>query len=291
MRIRLTEEGPEVSRIVSGMMRLREWDLDSRELSGFIGRCVGLGVTTFDHADIYGDYSCERIFGDALRETPSLRDSIEIVTKCGIMLVSENNPGCRVKHYDTSRGHIVSSVENSLRRLGTDRIDILLIHRPDPLMDIGEVASTFDSLHRSGKVLHFGVSNFTPVQYDLLASAMSRPLVTNQIQASVLHLDPLEDGTLDHCISRGIAPMAWSPLGGGGLFDGSDRAARLLKVLGERPDMMALAWLLGHPSRIVPVLGTGRVERIERAVSALDIRLDREEWTGIWAASRGGPVP
>lgn len=292
MKIRLSEEGPMVSRLASGMMRLREWGITSRELAGFIGKCIDLGVTTFDHADIYGDHSCERLFGDALKESPSLRGRIEIVTKCGIMPVSRNNPGASIKHYDTSREHIVRSVENSLKYLGTDRLDILLIHRPDPLMNVQEVAGAFDSLRRSGKVLHFGVSNFTPRQYDLLNSVLDKPLITNQVQCSVLHLDPFEDGTLDHCVLRGIAPMAWSPLGGGALFnDRGARATRVKEALGSEPDIKALAWLLRHPSKIVPVLGSGRFERIEREAGAVAMKMEREEWFRIWSVSKGEPVP
>ncbi|MBN1422794.1 MAG: aldo/keto reductase [Planctomycetes bacterium] len=297
-RVALAEGGPEVSRIAAGLWRLAEWKLDAGEIRRLIEACLEIGITTFDHADIYGDYTCEARFGAALAEAPGLRDRMELVTKCGIVLISENRPPRSIKHYDTSRTHILESVDNSLRALRTDRIDTLLIHRPDPLMDPDDVAAAFTALRDAGKVRSFGVSNFTPSQLALLASRLPFPLVTNQVEFSVLHMDPLDDGTIDQCQERRMAPMAWSPLAGGRLFDGqSERAERVRRTLAAvagthdaSMDQIAIAWILRHPARIVPVLGTGKIERIRSAAGGAAIPLTREEWFAIRAASAGHDV-
>jgi predicted oxidoreductase len=287
-----------------GFWRLAGWGLSDAELLDLIRASLDLGITTFDHADIYGDHTCQELFGRALALEPALRERMQIVTKCGIMLASPNRPQHTHKHYDTSRATIVGSAEESLRLLGTDYINLLLIHRPDLLMDPDEVAEAFTALRQSGKVLHFGVSNFTPSQFDLLASAfptcLDFPLVTNQIEVSVLSLDLLHDGTVDQCLQRAIAPMVWSPLAGGRIFsEDSERAVRVRQALqalgqelgGASLDQVALAWLLTHPARFVPILGSSKIERIQSAVGAESLRLSREQWFTIWSASTGTPVP
>jgi len=300
MKVKLAPDGPEVSRIAIGLMRLRDWNLSALGIRRRIEQSVELGLTTFDHADIYGDYTCEALFGEALSSMPSLRRDIQLVTKCGIMLISDNNPGCAIKHYDTSRSHILASVEHSLKRLRTDYIDLLLIHRPDPAMDVDEIAEAFVSLRDSGKVLFFGVSNFTPFQFELLSSRLPFPLVTNQIECSVLMTKPFEDGTIDTCSKHQISPMAWSPMGGGYLFYGRSKQAlrvrKELKVIGSRLaipslDTLALAWILKHPAGIVPVIGTGKMDRIIRALESLKTDLSREDWFRIWTASQGHDIP
>ena len=202
--------------VVAGVWRLNEWKLDTTALVRWIEQALELGITSFDHADVYGGYSVEAAFGTALAASPGLRERLQLVTKCGIKLISPARPSHRIKSYDTSRAHITASVENSLRALRTDRIDLLLIHRPDALMDADEVAQTFGQLRAAGKVLHFGVSNHTPSQFALLHRRL--PLVTNQIELSPLQLQALSDGTLDQCTDLGLRPMIWSPLGGGRLF-------------------------------------------------------------------------
>jgi len=298
--INLAKEGPQLSRLVAGMWRLANWGLSDAELLDLIHACLDLGITTFDHADIYGDYACEKIFGRALALEPTLRDKMQLVTKCGIKLVSANRPAHTFHCYDTSQAHIIASAENSLRMLGTDHLDLLLIHRPNPLLDADEVAQAFTALRQAGKVLHFGVSNFTPWQFDLLVSRLDVPLVTNQVEVSVLYLDTLHDGTLDQCQQLGITPMAWSPLGGGRLFrDKDEQTIRVRQALAEvgddlggaSMDQVALAWLLQHPARIVPVLGTGKVERIQSAAQTENLKLNREQWFAIWSASTGEGVP
>jgi predicted oxidoreductase len=299
-QIDLTKNGPRFSRIALGFWRLADWGLSDRELLDLIRAGLDLGITTFDHADIYGDHTCQELFGRALALEPALREKMQLVTKCGIMLASPNRPDHALKHYDTSRAHIMASVEESLQALGTDRVDVLLIHRPDLLMDPDEVAEAFTALRQSGKVLHFGVSNFTPSQFDLLDSRLDFALVTNQIEVSVLSLDLLHDGTVDQCLQKGIAPMVWSPLAGGRIFsEESERAARVRQALqavgqelgGAPLDQVALSWVLTHPARFVPILGSGKIERIQSAVQAEALRLSREQWFAIWSASAGTPVP
>jgi predicted oxidoreductase len=296
----MAEGGPQVSRLSLGLWRLVEWGMSDAQLLDLIRASLDLGITTLDHADIYGDHICQELFGRALALEPALRERMQLVTKCGIMLASPNRPQHALKHYDTSRAHIFASVEESLQALGTDRIDLLLIHRPDVLMDPDEVAEAFTSLRRAGKVLHFGVSNFAPSQFDLLASRLDFPLVTNQIEVSVLCLDLLHDGTVDQCLQRGIAPMVWSPLAGGRVFgEDSEQAIRVRQALqsvgrelgGASLDQVALAWLLAHPVRFVPILGSGKIERIRSAVGAEALHLSREQWFAIWSASTGTPVP
>lgn len=285
----LTKDGPTLSRIVAGAWR---WTLPVPDVEALIHSALEVGITTFDHADIYGDHQNEEIFGKALERTPSLRNKMQLVTKCGIMLVSGRRPGTRVKHYDTSKEHIVRSVENSLRMFHTDHIDLLLIHRPDPLLDPQEVAEAFTALKASGKVLHFGVSNFTTGQFELLQQALRFPLVTNQLEISLTHQQVLIDGTVDNLMQRGVAPMAWSPLGGGKLVSGGmDVVSGMATKYGATPTQLLLAWLLRHPSKMFPVIGTTKPERISEAAGALSLQLDRQDWYDLWTAGSGKPVP
>ena len=288
---------PLMSRIVAGAWRMSDWGWSAQERLRWIEQCVELGVTTFDHADIYGGYTVETLFGEALALAPSLRERLQLVTKCGICLTSSARPAHRIKHYNTSFEHIVASAENSLKTLGTDRLDLLLIHRPDALMDADVVASAFTHLQLQGKVLHFGVSNFSVAQFDVLQSRF--PLVTNQIELHPLYLAPLTDGTLDQCQQRRIQPMIWSPLAGGRLITSPDataiRVREALESVGTRYGVslatMAFAWLLRHPSRPIPVAGSRRIDAMREAVAALDVKLDVQDWTGIWAAGSGHEVP
>lgn len=290
-------ESPTMSRIVAGAWRMGDWNWTPVERLRWIEECIALGVTTFDHADIYGGYTVEELFGEAMALKPELRNTIQLVSKCGICLVSENRPGHHVKHYDTSFEHMVGSVENSLRKLHTDHLDLLLIHRPDALLNADVVAEAFTHLQLQGKVLHFGVSNFSPAQFDLLQSRV--PLVTNQIELHPLHLAPLHDGTLDQCQQRRIQPMIWSPLAGGRLMTSDDATARAVREtltrVGARHGVsvatMAFAWLLRHPSRPIPVAGSRRIGALREAVAALNVVLDAKDWTEIWQAGAGHEVP
>lgn len=300
-RVKLSIEGPEFSRLVYGAWRLgdRPDETSNAKVKEKIDACLEAGMTTFDHADIYGDYRCEEIFGKVLKEDPSLRNKMEIVSKCGIKLISPGRPEHRVKHYDTSSNHIISSVETSLKNLGTDHLDLLLIHRPDPLMDYQDTAKGLEQVVKSGKVKYVGVSNFTAWQFEQLSKVSTVPLVTNQVELSVLNMNALHDGSIGLCQVNEVKPMAWSPLGGGRLFTGSDeQAKRVQTVLGRIADeqsstidSVALAWILRHPAQILPIVGTNNVERIRKAGASEKISLSTEQWHEIWEASAGTEVP
>jgi len=289
--------GPALSRIVGGAWRLGDWNFSVEERVRWIEGCLDLGITTFDHADIYGNYGCEALFGEALAAAPQLRERLQIVTKCGIRMVSSARPEHRLGHYDTSAAHVERSVDNSLAALRTDRLDVLLIHRPDALMDADALAACFDRLRAAGKVRHFGVSNFTPSQFALLHKRI--PLVTNQIEASPLHIAPFYDGTLDQAQDLGVAPMIWSALAGGRLFTGGDADAQrvrgvLARIAGARGisvTTLVYAWLLRHPARLIPLTGSRRLDAMREAVAALDVEIDAQTWYEIWVAGNGAPAP
>jgi predicted oxidoreductase len=294
-KIRLSES-LEISRLVHGHWRLSEWNMSTREILDLTETLVNWGITTFDHADIYGDYSCEKLFGDAIAINPGLRNKIQIVTKCGIKLLSGKYPERRIKTYDYSFDHIVSSVEASLRNLGTDRIDLLLFHRPAPFFDPSEASETMEKLYRSGKVLNFGVSNFNPMQYEMLQQHTSFKLNTNQVEISPYCLEQFENGNIDFFLKEGIHPMAWSPLAGGHIFKHTDeRAVRLLdemrkvsKELEARTLVEVIfAWLLLHPAGIIPIIGSGNQERIRHAIASQELKMNTEQWYRIYNASRG----
>jgi predicted oxidoreductase len=289
-----------LSRIIPGLMRLLEWNMSREDLIGWIEACLDMGITSFDHADIYGGFRIEGVFGEALAASPGLRDRIQIITKCNIAFPTEQRPQYKVHHYNSSKDHILQSVENSLRNFHTDHLDLLLIHRHDFLMDADEVAAAMVELRSAGKVLHFGVSNFPTYHFDLLQSRLDFPLATNQIEFSIMHYEPIFDGTLDQAQRLRVPPMAWSPVGGGSLFTGNDeRSVRVRGKLQEVADQIgglgldqiALAWILEHPAKVVPVLGTGKIERIRAAVDAEQIELDREQWYSIYVASAAADIP
>lgn len=297
-RIQLAED-VSLSRIVHGMWRLNDWGYSKEEALNFIESCLYMGITSFDHADIYGNYTVEEQFGQALSLKPSLREQMELVTKCGIKLISSNRPEHRIKHYDTSREHIIQSVDQSLRNFQTDYIDVLLIHRPDPMMDPSEVAEAFTRLKREGKVKRFGVSNFLPSQVSMLNSYLEDALVTNQIEISATHLEHFENGTLEKCQSDRISPMAWSPLGGGSIFTSKDektlRVRNVLEKIKEETgaasiDQVLYAWLLTHPAKIIPIVGSGKLDRVKSATDALELKLSRQQWFEILEASSGHEV-
>lgn len=295
-RVSTTAHGLALSRIVAGMWRMTEWAMSAEQRVSFIEQCLALGVTSFDHADIYGGYGVESLFGEALRLQPSLRDRIELISKCGIKLVSPQRPQHTIQHYDTSAAHIVASVDQSLRQLGTDRLDLLLIHRPDPLMDFDEIADTFHGLKKAGKVLHFGVSNFSRHQFDALNKRIA--LATNQVEFSPLHTAPMFDETFDGLQDLGVSPMIWSPLAGGRLFSGSDANAENLRLvikgiadeMGQPFASVVFAWIMQLPCRPVPLTGTGRIEAIAVAVAGTQFTLSRSDWFAILRAARGHEV-
>ncbi|MEL7412876.1 MAG: aldo/keto reductase family oxidoreductase [Pseudomonadota bacterium] len=292
--------GPEFSELVQGYWRAVDWGMTAQERLSFLKQHIELGITTVDHADIYGNYECEALFGEALSLDKSVREQIQIVTKCDINLCGDKTPERKINHYDTSAAHIYQSVNNSLERLKVDEIDVLLIHRPDVLMDADEVAEAFSELHKVGKVKHFGVSNFTPRQFELLQSRLSKPLVTNQVEINPLNFEVAHDGTLDLLQTHRVRPMAWSCLGGGSIFTGdTEQAVRVrneLEAIREEVgansiDEVIYAWVRRLPSKPIPIIGSGKIERVHAAVNALNIELTREQWYRVWVASKGHGVP
>jgi predicted oxidoreductase len=285
-----------LSPIVAGLWRIADWNLDVAARVRWIEQALELGITTFDHADIYGGYRAEALFGEALARAPGLRTRMQLVTKCGIRLRSAERP-YRVNHYDSTAAYVRSQVEQSLVNLRTDRLELVLIHRPDYLMDAAVLAQILATLTREGKVAHWGVSNHSTSQFALLHQ--QHPLVTHQLELSPLQMAALDDGTLDQAQQLSLRPMTWSPLGGGRLFrDDDPQAARvrdemapIAARLGISLATLAYAWILRHPSRPHPITGSGRIEGLREAVAALDVRLEPEDWYAIWTASKGGPVP
>ncbi|MFC3532716.1 aldo/keto reductase family oxidoreductase [Vogesella facilis] len=290
---RLAADGPLLSPVAAGVWRLDEWGFDDAALAAWVEHAISLGITTFDHADLYGGFRCEALFGRWLKANPSRRDAIQLVSKCGIK-PPDAARGWRLKHYDCSAEHITASVHASLQKLGSDHLDLLLIHRPDPLLAPDEVAETFERLRAAGKVRHFGVSNFSPSQYALLAART--PLVTNQIEASLLHTAPLFDGSFDQCLQLGVRPMLWSPLAGGRLFDAAAKPALAAALnlqaaeLGVSTAAVALAWLMRHPCRPLPIVGSRKLAALDDAAAACRLQLDRQQWFALLQAAQGHEV-
>ncbi|NAW69123.1 oxidoreductase [Vibrio sp. V27_P1S3P104] len=299
-KVTMASKGPEFSELVQGYWRLGEWNMTPQARLTFLKQHIELGITTVDHADIYGNYQCERLFGEALALEPSLREQLQIVTKCDIKLCSDQFPNRQINHYDTSSTHIYQSVNNSLQRLGVNELDVLLLHRPDLLMDADEVAESFAELHKVGKVKHFGVSNFTPAQFELLQSRLSKPLITNQVEINPLNFQVAHDGTLDQLQMLRVRPMAWSCLAGGAILNGqeesSQRVRAVLEQLKEETGAQTIAqvvyaWVRQLPSRPLPIIGSGNIERVKSAVAALELTLTREQWYRVWVAAKGHNVP
>jgi len=294
-RINLTSD-VSLSRLIYGMWRIGDdADTSTSHVQAKIESCLSQGITTMDQADIYGGYEAEEILGNALKGT-DLRDKIELVTKCDIVAPAGRYSDARVKYYDTSRTHIMASVEHSLRLMGTDYVDLLLIHRPDPMMDADETGAALDDIVASGKARSVGVSNFKLHDWALLQSAMKTPLVTNQIELSLLAHEGFTNGDVAYLQERKIAPMAWSPLGGGALFSQENKSLLdALKVIGETHGVdetaVAVAWLLAHPARVMPVMGTNSLDRIGKISDALKVKMDRETWFELYTIALGNEVP
>jgi predicted oxidoreductase len=289
--------GLALSRLVYGMWRLGDdAKTSAAHVQAKVEACLAQGITTLDQADIYGGYTAEALLGAAFRAAPGLRDKVELVTKCDIVAPVGRHAAARVKYYDTSAAHITASVEASLREMATDRIDLLLIHRPDPLMDACETGACLDALVASGKVRAVGVSNFRPWDVTLLQSAMKTRLATNQIEISLACHAPFTNGDIAFHQERGIAPMAWSPLAGGALLSGAETPLRdALHRIGAEQGLdwsaVAIAWLLRHPARIIPVLGTNSLARIAQISDALKVEMDRQTWFELYTHALGHEVP
>lgn len=294
----ISQFGPHVSPLIAGLWRLRHWGLSPQTLLRFVEQCVELGVTTMDHAMVYRS---QAPFGEALALKPALREQMQIITKCGIRPHGFGPLGAeKVNHYDSSHAAIIASTEGSLRDLQTDYIDILLIHRPDFLMDVYEVAEAFAQLKAQGKVRYFGVSNFSVHQFEALQTVWTDGLVTNQVEFSPYHMRALDSGVFEQCAAYGARPLLWSCLAGGALLTPDDaKGTRLLKALhqvaeevgADNVEQVVYAWVSALPSRPLPLLGTSKIERIESAVKGASIALTREQWYAIWEASNGAAVP
>lgn len=279
---------------IQGCRGLCDWGLSCDELAGQLSCLIeDIGVTSFDHADVFGDYEAETRFGEALKRSSQNRHHLELVGKCGFRAVSPKRPDHRLDHTDTRKEYIIESVSGSLTRLGTDYLDLLLIHHPDPLMRVEEVAEAFEFLYRKGLVRAFGVSNFSPRKWRNLAAVSPRPLVCNQIECSLLHIQPLLDCSYDELLADGLLPLFWSPLAGGRLVDGKNgRASDILSLLAQIGDLMdltpagvALAWLTALPGDPLLLLGTGNCQHLVQAVCSMKRKLERQDWYALWEAA------
>ena len=284
----------QLSPIIAGTMNWGIWDkkLSTSEMEQLMHICIENQITTFDHADIYGNYTTEADFGKAFVQSKIDRKKIQLISKCGIHLDGRNN---NLKHYDYAKDYIIWSVENSLKNLQTDYLDVLLLHRPSPLMKADEIAEAVTQLKKEGKIVDFGVSNFTASQTELLRQKTE--INYNQIQFSATHHEAMLDGSLDYMQLHNIRPMSWNPLGT--VFrEDTDQTRRLKKLLAQLvdkyhlgSDSILLAWILKHPAKIIPVAGTVNVARIQSLMKAVEMNLDQLDWFAIWTESMGNKVP
>lgn len=289
-----------ISHLVHGQMRINDWHLNNQQLLSQMKTLANMGIDTFDNADIYGNYTCEALVGDALALDTSFRQQIKIITKCGINIQSDKFPEKKIQYYDYSYNYIMGQVEQSLKNLRTDYIDLLLLHRPSYLLDPNEVAKAFNKLFADGKVRYFGVSNFYPQDFSMLQSYCNQPLITNQIEVSPYCLEHFENGNLSYLMEHRIRPMAYSPLAWGKLVHPDcEKSHRLVNELSQIAqeigvdgiDKVIFAWIAQHPAGIVPINGSGNMERIQRSIDALSIALSAEQWQRILVASRGVRLP
>ncbi len=284
-----------LSPIISGTMNWGVWDknLTSKEMENMIQICIENKITTFDHADIYGDYTTEADFGKAFKDSKISREKLQLITKCGIQLVTESRKN-KIKHYDYSKDYIIWSVEESLKKLKTDYVDLFLLHRPSPLMQADEIAEAVEKLKSEGKILDFGLSNFTSSQTELIRQKTE--VSYNQVQFSATHYEPMIDGSLDYMQTNGIRPLSWNPLGT--VFREDTKKTRRLKKLFSTllekyhlgADTLLLAWILKHPANVIPIAGTVNVARIQSLVKAVELDMDKEDWFAIWTESMGDDV-
>lgn len=285
------------SKVIAGTMTWGKWgkQLSKSDFIRLMQHCIDNNITTFDHADIYGDYSTEADFGNAFAESGIDRDKLQLISKCGIQYLGEARPENKVKHYNYSKAYIIWSTEQSLKNLKTDYLDLLLLHRPSPLLQAEEVAEAVTTLKKQGKIKAFGVSNFTPSQTDLLSKYIE--VSANQIEFSLTQHTAMHNGSLDHMQLNNIQPMSWSPLGT--VFkEDNEKTRRIHKQLGTllqkynaTEDQLLLAWILKHPANILPVVGTTNTKRLTDAMVATTINLELEDWFLILVACQGHKVP
>ncbi|MFT5857492.1 MAG: putative oxidoreductase [Verrucomicrobiales bacterium] len=300
--VELCPDGPKISALVYGTWRILDQPTPptTAELTARFEACLALGITTLDTAEIYAGYSVESAIGKVFTDQPALRDRMEVITKCGIDIPSDEKVFARLPHYNASAKNLIACAEKSLRLLEVDVLDVFLVHRPDWLTSADETASGLTQLIEQGKIRHAGVSNYTPAQFELLQSRMEKPLVTNQVELSLLAMDALYDGTLAQAEQLRRRPMAWSPLAGSRLFDPEDAAAKRIttcmdgiraKYHGADNAALAFAWIMAHPSKPIPVIGTNQIERIRSTAEATAIKLERQDWYALWEAAKGHSVP
>ncbi|MBE1615879.1 aldo/keto reductase [Flavobacterium sp. SaA2.13] len=285
-----------LSPIIAGAMNWGVWSkkMNTAEMTALLFSCLEYGITTFDHADIYGGYTTEAEFGAAFAESGINREQIQLISKCGIQHITGNRKN-KVKHYDYSKDYIIQSAEGSLKNLQTDYLDILLLHRPSPLMHPDEIAEAIEKLKAEGKIKNFGVSNFTNSQTDLIRSRTE--VFCNQIEFSATCHQPMLDGSLDYMMLNNIKPLAWSPLGS--IFKADNAQTERLKMLlmelvvkyEATVDILLLAWIMQHPAGIVPVTGSTNPERLKNQMKAAGLTLELEDWFAIWTESMGEKVP
>ena len=283
-----------LSQLIIGCMRWGLWGakFNTQQYQETIEWCVNKGLTSFDHADIYGDYTTEAEFGNALRQMKIQRESIQLITKCGINMPCNTRPEYQVKAYDTSAAFIIESAERSLRNLQTEYIDILLIHRPSPLMHPDEIAKAVEYLTTAGKIKAFGVSNFKPSQVSMLSAIV--PPRYNQIEISLQQLSAFTDGTLDQCIEKQIQPMAWSPLAGGNLSSNQNLEALTKKIAAQyetTEEAIMLSFLAKHPSKIISVIGTSNKERMKRCLAFKEVTLSNQDFFELYSTALGHDIP
>jgi predicted oxidoreductase len=292
-QIYVSDSGPKVSQAVYGFYRWDEKDATLEAMESIVSLCLELGINTFDHADNYGSYGCEALFGSMLKQKSVKRDDVVIFTKCGLRVPHASQPDVRIAHYDTSRSHIIKSVENSLQRLQTDYIDIFLLDNLDPVSNLEETALTLDQLRDSGKIKNIGVVNFSVFQHQLLAAYLRSPIVTNHIELNVLNTSALSNGQFDYIKQRYMFPLATAPLAEGQIESGTtEQAVRVRKKLNEiseryqsDPESIAVAWLV--KLNALPLIGTTSEARIRHIVKGLDINLDRQDWYDLYTTSVG----
>lgn len=281
-----------LSRIVQGLWRLKKWEMSLEERIAFIEGCIDLGVTSFDTAEIYGNYEAETLFGDVLRAKPNLRVKIQIITKTGINMKSDKRP-YTMGHYDTRYDRIVSSAKKSIENMACGYLDVFLIHREDPLIDHEEVARALKDLKHQGIIKSYGVSNFDPFKFNALYEATQHQLVTNQIELNPLVFEHFNNGNMDYLQQVHVHPMIWSPLAGGKLFSSDEEAVvkvrKVIETIAKRhhtsADTVVYAWILMHPVKALPISGSSKLDRLKNAVDALNLSLTHEEWYEIYVAS------
>ncbi|KAF2341174.1 aldo/keto reductase [Flavobacterium tistrianum] len=286
-----------LSPIISGTMNWGVWDknLTTKEMENMIQVSIENKITTFDHADIYGSYTTEADFGKAFHASKIDREKLQLITKCGIQMIAEKRPENKIKHYDYSKDYIIKSVETSLKNLKTDYVDVFLLHRPSPLMQADEIAEAVEKLKGEGKIIDFGLSNFTSSQTELIRQKTE--VSYNQVQFSATHYEAMTDGSLDYMQAHGIRPLSWNPLGT--VFrEDTKKTRRLKKLFSELvekyhlgSDTLLLAWILKHPAKIIPIAGTVNIARIQSLMKAVELEMDTQDWFAIWTESMGDDVP